>query len=453
VAAVRENAGPDLIVGMRIPGDELVKGGLDLPQMQEIAKILAASGQVDYLNVIAGTNMERFQRAGHWPPTPAKHGLFVHLASGIKQVVDIPVFTVGRVVDPHHAEQILAEGHADMVGMTRAHIADPEIIAKVQRGQVDDIRPCVGANVCISRAMAGQATTCIHNPETSREAVWGSLKPAAQAKHVVVIGGGPAGLEAARVAALRGHRVALYERAATLGGQLRLWAQTPAVGEFQKIIDWQEQQLQKLDVTVHLETAMTEERWHTLAADVVVIATGSQPQSLSIPGADQAAIQVASPHEVAAGQIKRTNRAGVKRAVILNKGGGQAGLSAAETLLKVGAAVEIITPDFAVGEDIQMIIRIPQYKRLLSAGAIFTPNTDILRLEGSTVVAQNIYSMQEHHLSEVDLLVPWLGNRIVETLSPILQDREIEVHTIGDCVAPRTVDIAMAEGAQVARNI
>ena len=164
VSAVRDGMGRDGIVGLRIPGDELVEGGLGLDEMKMVARAMERDGKVDYLNVIAGTNMDRIQRAEHWPPTPAPHGLYVHLAAGIRSAVELPVFTVGRITDPAQAERILAGGEADMVGMTRAHVADPDLIAKLREGRLDDIRPCVGANVCIRNGLSGRSIGCIHNP-------------------------------------------------------------------------------------------------------------------------------------------------------------------------------------------------------------------------------------------------------------------------------------------------
>ncbi|MGH6718059.1 MAG: oxidoreductase, partial [Alphaproteobacteria bacterium] len=190
IDAVRANAGPDLIVGARIPGDEMVDGGLDRATMREVARQLAADGKVDYLNVAAGTNLNRITRATHWGPTPLPHGVYVPLAAGIKEVVDLPVFTTGRVTDPELAERILAEGKADMVGMTRAHLADPDLVAKLVAGRADDIRPCVGANVCIASVMSGRPVRCVHNPEAGREHTWGPAEPARKPKRVVVIGGG-----------------------------------------------------------------------------------------------------------------------------------------------------------------------------------------------------------------------------------------------------------------------
>ncbi len=448
VQAVRENAGPDLIVGIRIPGAEMVNGGLELAEMQEIAQILEATGHLDYFNVIAGTNLDRQQRAAHWPPTPSKHGLFVHLASDIKSVVNLPVFTVGRIVDPRHAEQILREGHADMVGMTRAHIADPDLVTKAREGRVDDIRPCVGANVCIRNAMNGHPITCIHNPEVGREGEWGPLTPATTAKRVVVVGGGPAGLEAARISALRGHRVELFEKEAALGGQLRLWGQMTGAAEYKKIVDWQIQQLQKLDVTVHLGESLTADMLQQRDADVIILATGARPQQDALPGQDKANIRVMSPHQLATETLS-----GVQRAMVWDQAGGQAALSATETLLGTGVVVEIVTPGFAVGDDVPLIIKIPFYKRLLSAGAVFTPNCNIIALDDTQVTLQNVYSQQTETRSDIDLIVAWSGNRVVDDLSEAVRQTGTEFYMIGDCVAPRAVDVAMAEAAEIARKI
>nr|NIP75575.1 hypothetical protein [Xanthomonadales bacterium] len=160
IEAVRAAAGPDLIVGFRIPGDERVPGGLGVAELQEIAEHLAGTGKLDYLNVIAGTNYDRVQRMEHWPPTPAPHGLYVPLAAGIKPRVAIPVFTTGRITDPLMAEDILARGDADMIGMTRAQIADPDLVAKLQSGRSAEIRPCIGANLCIAQATEGKPLRC-----------------------------------------------------------------------------------------------------------------------------------------------------------------------------------------------------------------------------------------------------------------------------------------------------
>lgn len=448
-ASVRASAGHDLIVGMRIPGDERVPGGLSGEDMQEISQRLAATGHLDYLNVIAGTNMSRLQRVEHWGPTPAPHGLFVDLAAAIKQAVDIPVFTTGRITEPELAEQILREGQADMVGMTRAHIADPDIARKIAAGRRDDIRPCVGANVCISRAVAGKPVRCFYNPDTAREHDWGAAQPAASPKRVAVIGGGPAGLEAARVAAERGHQVSLYEAHETLGGQLSLWAKTPLVGEFRKSVAWYEAQLRTLQVRVHTSSPMSDAEMQGLDVDDIIVATGSRPSPLpDIYGQEGSSIRCINPYEA----IDRPP-SDAAHVLLVDEGGQRAGLAAAELLCEQIPRLTIATGDAAVAHAIDAMVQTPIYKHLLRHNVQFAPNVCLERFDGSTAIFRNIYSKAEHPIENVDVAVLWLGNQVVDGLARVEARPGVRVHFVGDCVAPRSVVMATSEGAMAARGI
>ena len=448
IDAVRGAAGRELIVGMRIPGDEFSEDGLDHAAMRDIAPRLEETGKLDYLNVIAGNNLDRIHRTTHWPPTPAPHGLFVPLATGIREVVSLPVFAVGRIVDPVHAETILAEGKADMVGMTRAHIADPDLVTKAREGRLEDIRPCVGANVCIKRALAGARITCVHNPETAREHELGAVHPTKSARDVAVIGGGPGGLEAARVLAERGHRVALYEADTHLGGQFALRASIPNWEEFRAVIDWRRRQLEKSQVRVELGRRIKAEDIAGLGADAIVLATGARPLATKVPGADTATLEVATPHDVVS-----DGRPDARVAVVWDHGGGVIGAGVIDYLAARGSQVTVVTPAFAVAEDIDLVQRVPFYERVLSAGARFMPNCEVIAVNDSEVVIENVYTFERSQIDKVDLLVAWRGNQAIDDLRQAIEAAGIECHVIGDGVAPRTADIAIAEGMLAGRRI
>ena len=447
VSAVRDAVGPDGIVGLRIPGDELVEGGLELEEMKAVARAIESDGKVDYLNVIAGTNMDRLLRAEHWPPTPARHGLFVHLAAGIRSAVGLPVFTVGRITDPVQAERILADGEADMVGMTRAHVADPELIAKLREGRLDDIRPCVGANVCIRNGLEGRSIGCIHNPQAGRELTWGDPVPADRSLDVAVVGGGPAGLEAARVAALRGHRVTLHEQSEHLGGQLRAWTRLASKRELRRIVDWQQRQLERLQVRIRLghRVASAEDLG---GAEVVVLASGARPGPVSVEGAAVHGVSLCTAHDVL-----DSEPVSVAPSLVWDRAGGGAAVSAAEHLAESGCRVVLVTPSMAVADDVDVTNRVPLYRRLYERSVEMLPNSEIARVEADGVAVTNVYTGRESTISGIERVVVCNAAEACDELAGTLRKDGLRVLMAGDSVSPREVDVAMAEGALAAREI
>jgi hypothetical protein len=442
--AVRGALGRDHVLGVRLPGDEFEPGALDLEQMKIICKQIADTGLIDYLNIIAHTNITHLGRSSHWAPTPTRHGIFVHLAGAIREVVSLPVFTVGRIVDPAHAEQIIADGQADMVGMTRAHICDPQILPKI-RGQVpSNIRICVGANVCIANRYGGKPIRCIQNPTVATPGV--ALSPTKASKKVSVIGAGPAGLECARICAERGHTVQIFDAANKPGGQLALWASAPSTGELARIIEWRLDELQRLDVPLHLNHLMSHEDITALDVEVAVIATGALDTCRSFAG--DGSIRIISAHELLCG-----TPVSATKALVLNEGRGQAGLAASEMLLHQGIATEIVTSDIAVAADLDPTNRAAWYQRLGERDCRFTAAHVVESVNADAVVLRNVFDDRLSKRGGIDLIVDWSGCRANDELIHGWDDDAPQIFSIGDCRAPRTVEVAISEASALANRI
>ena len=444
----RRRAGRDFVVGARISGDEFTKGGLTAGDMAEIARRLAASGLVDFLSIIGGGAHTYELQAAAVPNMSYAAGVFVPLAAAIKQAAPgLPILHASRIVDPVHADRLVAAGQIDVVGMTRALIADPDLPRKAREGRLDDIRTCVGANEgCIDRIYQGKPVTCVQNPATGRERELAEVHPASTSKNVVVVGGGVAGLEAARMAAIRGHRVVLFERAAELGGQILLAARAPARAEYAGIVRFLVAQVEKLAVDVRLAVEATAASVLAEHPDTVVVATGSHPFVPPVPGGDGK--HVVTDRDVLSGDA--TVGANV---VVVDDVHTQQALSTAELLVEQGKRVEVLSPLFYVGQDIGVTSIAPLYKRLFTAGVILTPGTELRAVEGSAVIVANVYSGGERRIEGVDTVVLSAGSRSTDSLYRALKGRVAELYAVGDCVAPRGVHQAILDATRVARAI
>ena len=445
---IRRTVGRDFVVGARISGDEFTRGGLTAGDMAEIARRLAASGMLDFLSIIGGGAHTYELQAAAVPNMSYATGVFVPLAAAIKQAAPgIPILHASRIVDPAHADRLVAARQIDVVGMTRALIADPDLPRKALEGRFDDIRTCVGANEgCIDRIYQGKPVTCVQNPATGREAELGEVRAAATPKKVVVVGGGVAGLEAARMAAVRGHRVVLFEKASELGGQVLLAARAPERSEYAGIVRFLAAQVRKLAVDVRLAVEATPSAVLAERPAAVVIATGSHPFVPPVPGSDGK--HVVTDRDVLAGEAKVGTSV-----LVVDDVHTQEALSTAELLLSQGKRVEVISPLFYVGQDVGVTSIAPLYRRLFTAGVVLTPGTELRAVEGSSVIVANVYSGLERRIEGVDTVVLAAGSRSTDALYRALKGHVAELYAVGDCVAPRGVHQALLDATRIARAI
>ena len=457
--AVRDAVGPDFVVGIRLSADELIPGSNTINEYKIIAKNLEKSGNLDYFNISSGTYYTSYIFT---PPMIVPHGFRAYLAAEIKKVVDLPVFTVGRIKDPLLAEKIIADGQADMVGMTRAQLADPELANKAKEGRLEDIRPCLGCNQgCISRLYNQRGVTCLGNPTAGREEMLGigTLKPADKRKMVMVVGGGPGGMEAARVAALRGHKVQLFEQKSQLGGQVNLHAKIPIRAEFADLTRWQAKQIEKLGVEIHLNTAVNADTVKQMKPDAVVIATGATPQRTgfnealplkdTIPGVDQK--NVCTVWDVLEGKVDIAG----KNVLLIDNEGGHEAYATADYLVDGGAKVQVVTRLYMAGTDLIPVHDVIfYYRRLLEKGVTFLATHIVKEIKGNQALLYNVYDpKQEKTFDKIDLFVLAMGKDPNDALYKEIKGQVPELYRVGDCLAPRLTQYAVMEGHLAGRKI
>jgi 2,4-dienoyl-CoA reductase-like NADH-dependent reductase (Old Yellow Enzyme family)/thioredoxin reductase len=435
VARVREEVGPDFPIVYRFSADEHTPGGVDVEEGKRIARALEEAG-VDVIDVSAGLQVCRY-----WifPTMAMSRGCNVPAAAAIKEAVDIPVIVVGRINNPALAEEILREGKADFVALGRPLLADPYFMDKASRGEADDIRPCIACNECILRLMRHWRIGCSVNPEVGNEREL-ELKPASKKKKVLIAGGGPAGMEAARVAALRGHDVTLCEKGSALGGQLLLASIPTFKQEIAGYVQYLIRQVEKLQVKVELGKEVTADLVKAMRPDAVIVATGAIPRVPDIPGADGKA--VVSAEAVLAGKAKVG-----KTAVVA--GGGRLGVEMAYHLSQQGTNVTLVEMTGEIGGDLEAGEKMYFLERLGEAGVRLLTNRKIDSVSEDGV--ETIDKNWDRELIPADSVVVALGAQSVDALVKDLEGLGIEMYAIGDCVEPRQIYEAVHEGARVAR--
>jgi 2,4-dienoyl-CoA reductase-like NADH-dependent reductase (Old Yellow Enzyme family)/thioredoxin reductase len=381
-SAMRQRVGDAFILGVRYTADECLAGGTGKADGLEISKRLKDSGLIDYLNVIRGhidtdpglTDVIPIQGM-----TSAPH---LDFAGEIRAATGFPIFHAARIPDVATARHAIAAGKVDMVGMTRAHMTDPHIVRKILEKREDDIRPCVGANYCLDRIYQGGMAFCIHNAATGREETMPHVvAKAKERRKVVVVGAGPAGLEAARVLGERGHDVVVFEAANKPGGQIRLTAQSERRREMIGIIDWRMNQCSKLGVAFRFDTWADADTLLAEHPDVVIVATGGLPHTEVLAQGNEL---VVSSWDIISGDVKPGTNV-----LIFDDAGDNAGLQAAEVVAKAGAKVEIMTPDRSFAPEVMAMNLVPYMRALQKLDVVFTVTWRLERAEksGNQIVA------------------------------------------------------------------
>ncbi|MDQ3044161.1 MAG: FAD-dependent oxidoreductase [Chloroflexota bacterium] len=452
IEAVRDRVGRDYCVGIRMTGDQLIKGGLGHEEMKEIAARLGDLGSLDFFNISGSTGETAEAQAKTVPSLDNPLGVFNRYAASIRAVVGVPVIVAARIVEPAMAEAALARGDADLVGMTRALIADPDMPNKAAAGEPDEIRVCTGANEgCIGRLFQGLPIRCVQNPLIGHEEELDVLEAATIRRRVVVVGGGPGGMEAARVAAARGHEVMLFERTNNLGGQVRLAAMAPHRAEYGRAISWLARQIGKLGVEIRLGVDATVEVVIAEQPDWVIVATGSTPRPPTFPANGGARVTTA---EAVLGRWEGSNVESGWRCLVIDEDAHMRGPGAAEALASAGAQVEIISREMTVGLDIDPTLKPALYRRLFEAGVELTPLTGAVAISGQTVTVEHVYSGKQRSV-EADLVVLALGGEARAELYHGLHHAApaLPVERVGDCVAPRQLYDAMLEATRAGRRV
>jgi thioredoxin reductase len=446
VHAVRKVVGDDFAVGVRLCADEMFYGAITIDDSCTMAQLFETAGHMNFINVAVGTyyNLHLQSASMHMPA-----GFSQEITARIKEAVAIPVLGGYQIGSAGMAEQLIEGEKMDMAGFIRNLICDPDLPLKARRNDVSSIRPCVWDNKgCMGRARQSKKLGCIQNPEVGYEHFPPGTAESPSPKKIWVVGAGPAGLEAARSAKLRGHDVSVYEQEKTVGGQINLQCIGAGRQGMGAVIRHLSDALSKMHVPVFTDTKVIPERVKEQRPDAVIIATGSKPVLRPLPG-DYAPPFVLSVPDVLSG----THPIGEK-VLFVDENGGHHAAASVEFLADAGKKVDMITSDLFIGMaltgtgDLYL-----SRQRLLTKGVTFITDIRAEEIQGSTLLGRHIYSNQIQAFAEYDTIVLDIGNIPEDNLYFELKGQVPELYRIGDCVAPRKTDMAIVEGHRVGSQI
>ncbi len=443
--AMRAATDNDFIIGLRISASERDEGGLTHAETLSAAKALA--GRIDYLSLTVGTSASLGGATHIAPPMNYQAAYAAPEARPYRDALSVPIFITGRINQPQEAEQVIARGDADGCGMTRALICDPEMPGKAEAGRFDDIRACIGCDqACIHRFHRGLPISCIQHPESGREMAFASHPPAERPRRVMVVGGGPAGLKAAAVAAVRGHDVTLFEAGARLGGQALLAQLLPHRAEFGGIATNLARECELAGVTMRRNARVDAAGLREFAPDAVILATGAAPYVP--PLESDGVMQVVTAWAV----LTREAKVG-GRVVVADWRADWIGPGVAELLAREGSRVDLAVNALHMGESLPFYVRDTTAGNLHRLGVKVTPYARLVGAYGDTVFMQHTASGEPMEFEGVDTLVLSTGHLPVDELAADVAALGIECHMVGDCLSARTAEEAVYEGMLAGRAV
>jgi len=477
LSAIRKRVGTEFIVGFRYTADEAQKGGISAAEGIEISKKLSATGQLDFLNVIRGRIHTDPAMTDVIPVQGMRSAPHLDFAGEVKKATGMPTFHASRIPDVATARHAIKSGILDMVGMTRAHMADPHVVRKIMTGRESDIRPCVGATYCLDRIYQGGEALCIHNAATGRElSMPHDIPTTDNVRNVVIVGAGPAGLEAARVCAERGHKITVLEAQDHAGGQIHLTALNPRRREMMSIIDWRVEQCTAKGVVFKFNTYADLNDVVALKPDVVIIATGGQPNLELFESRKQIDL-VETSWDMITGDAKPA-----EHVLIYDESGDHPGLQAAEVAASAGSKVEIMTPDRVFAPDVMAMNLTPYMRSLQDKDVTFTVTRRLLGVErkGNKLLATIGTDYSDHiYTVEYDQVVVNYGTMPMDELYLALKpmssnggaidhealiegraqttvrnsDGNFQLFRIGDAVSARNTHAAIYDALRLSKDL